>query len=98
VSVAPSDTCQRYMVVWNKAQQKIARGQLDCSALNIIEISLSELEPHESSMIPFFATDMDDIPDKGTGALPSRRYTTTGRGARARRAERRLVLEGPPPQ
>ena len=92
------DTCQRYMVVWNKAQQKIARGQLDCSALNIIEISLSELEPHESSMIPFFATDVDDIPDKGTGALPSRRYTTTGRGARARRAERRLVLEGPPPQ
>ncbi len=86
------------MFFWNKKQQQIAQGQLDSSALNIIEVALRELEPHESSMIPFFTDVDDDASQHGTPVDSRRRYTTTGRGARSRRAEKRLSLAGPPPQ
>ena len=92
------DTAQRFMFFWNKKQQQIAQGQLDSSALNIIEVALRELEPHESSMIPFFTDVDDDASQDGTPVDSRRRYTTTGRGARSRRAEKRLSLAGPPPQ
>ena len=92
------DTAQRFMAIWSQAQQQIARGQLDPSALNIIEIAVMKLEPHESSMCLFYAaTNVDDVPDKGAGALP-RRYSTAGRGARSRRAEKRLSLAAPNPE
>jgi hypothetical protein len=92
------DTAQRFMFFWNKKQQQIAQGQLDSSALNIIEVALRELEPHESSMIPFFTDVDDDASQNGTPVDSRRRYTTTGRGARSRRAEKRLSLAAPPPQ
>jgi hypothetical protein len=92
------DTAQRFIFFWNKMQQQIAQGQLDSSALNIIEIALSELEPHESSRIQFYTDVDDDTSQEGAPSDSRRRYTTTGRGARSRRAEKRLSLAAPPPQ
>ena len=79
-------------------QQQIAQGQLNSSALNIIEIALSELEPHESSRIQFYTDVDDDTSQEGAPSDSRRRNTTTGRGARSRRAEKRLSLAAPPPQ
>jgi len=92
------DTAQRFMVVWNTMKQKVDRGQLEPSALNLIEIALAELEPHESSHISFFSDADDGASQEGAPTDTRRRYTTTGRGARARRAERRLALAAPPQQ
>ena len=91
-----ADTCERFMFSWNKTQQQIARGQRESWALNIIEMALMELEPHESSRIPVFVTDVDDDASQdGEPTDSRRRYFTTGRGARSRRAEKRLALAGP---
>ena len=92
-----ADTNLAFMTVMGKIRQKIAHGVLDASSLNIIEISMSELEPRESARIALYDDVNDDSSQDGEPTQPRRRSTTTGRGARARRSERRLALDGPPP-
>ena len=92
------DTNLAFMTFYGKTQQQVAQGERKASALNIIEISLSELEPRESARVVLYEDVDDGASQDGASADSRRRYTTAGRGARARRADRRLALDGPPQQ
>ena len=93
-----TDTHIAFMTIYGKTRQQIAQGERDASSLNIIEIAMSELEPRESARIALYDDVDDDASQDGAPADSRHRYTTAGRGARARRADRRLALANMPLQ
>ena len=75
---------------------RVQRGDSPPSELNIIVIA-EHLQHIESAAVgrKYDLADIDDSSSESSSIRPTRRYGTTGRGARTRRAERRALL-GPP--
>ena len=76
---------------------KIARSEEKQSDFNIITIASRVLQPAETTFSRMYSlSDIDDDADDASTTSESRAYRrpgTTGRGARAKRMERRLALQ-----